>query len=114
MEIWPIKGGRSFYGTTVLLEDLKMKLLPAIIILAAAISLSMGSLKNLGRACYTKCKFKDGKSGKCWYCGTQGLCCRAFREGGGCTGRIGGAKGHVCVDGRSKWSARLDLLAMLG
>ena len=112
MEIWPIKGGRSFYGTTVLLEDLKMKLLPAIIILATAISLSMGSIKNLGRACYSKkgC----GKSGYCWYCGTQGLCCRAFREGGGCTGRIGGAKGHVCVDGRSKWGARLDVLAMLG
>ena len=42
MEIWPIKGGMSFNGTTVLLEDLKMKLLPAIIILAATISLSMG------------------------------------------------------------------------
>ena len=42
MEKWPIKGGRSINGTTVLLEDLKMKLLPAIIILAATISLSMG------------------------------------------------------------------------
>ena len=42
MEIWPIKGGMSFNGTTVLLEGLKMKLLPAIITLAATISLSMG------------------------------------------------------------------------
>ena len=42
MKKWPIKGGRSINGTTVLLEHLKMKLLPAIIILAATISLSMG------------------------------------------------------------------------
>ena len=42
MEIWTIKGGMSFNGTTVLLEDLKMKLLPAIITLVATISLSMG------------------------------------------------------------------------
>ena len=42
MEILPIKGGRSFNTTTVLLEDLKMKLLPAIITLAATISLSIG------------------------------------------------------------------------
>ena len=42
MENLPIKGGRSFDGTTVLLEDLKMKLLPAIITLAAMITLSKG------------------------------------------------------------------------
>ena len=38
----PIKAGRFIDGATLRLEDLKMKLLPAIIILAATISLSKG------------------------------------------------------------------------
>ena len=42
MEKSPIKAGRLIDGATLRLEDLKMKLLPAIITLAATISLSKG------------------------------------------------------------------------
>ena len=42
MEKAPIKAGRFIDGASLLLEDLKMKLLPAIITLAATISLCEG------------------------------------------------------------------------
>merc|ERR1719367_1950390 len=74
-----------------------MKLLPAIIILAAIISLSMGGLKNQGKECWWKCK---KRSGYCGWCGTEGMCCKRGSTGGGCTGRIGWNSGHKCVDGR--------------
>ena len=58
------------------------------------ILLTISALKNTGKSCWVECGAKEGP---CYWCGTEGLCCRKGRTGNGCSGIMGVDGMHVCV-----------------
>merc|ERR1712066_476384 len=56
---------------------------------------SKAEYKNLGKDCWTGCKYKQGR---CNWCGTSGMCCRIGWTGNGCDGTMGNKLYHMCVE----------------
>ena len=65
-------------------------------------------VKNTGKDCWRPC---GKQQGACDWCGA-GVCCRSgwWDRRNGCDGTIGGARRHECVDGKTEFYSKHNLL----